>query len=229
MDVSLSPHDSSISSSLLELLKAYQCACRYQLGEWEFAVDIQTLQSFGLTATDIRELIRAGALAHAEEITRPDDERRQFRSIKSLYLCDRTCFILTGKGLELAAGCHRASPPLVSPELPRLALPELPAASPCRLAPIWDPERRELRYQRDLVKQFRWQAMNQEMILAAFQEEDWPARIDDPLPPQADQDPKRRLHDAIKGLNRYQDEPLILIRFRGDGTGEGVIWETLEP
>ena len=65
--------------------------------------------------------------------------------------------------------------------------------------------------------------MNQEAILTAFQEEGWPARIDDPLPPHPEQDPKRRLNDTIKCLNRKQSQSLI--HFRGDGTGEAVIWE----
>lgn len=49
--------------------------------------------------------------------------------------------------------------------------------------------------------------MNQEMLLAAFQEEDRPCRIDDPLPPQPDQDARRRLSDTIKCLNRKQKIP----------------------
>ena len=57
----------------------------------------------------------------------------------------------------------------------------------------------------------------------AFEEEGWPAKIDDPLAPQSQQDPKRRLHDTIKCLNRNQKNELL--HFRGDGTGEGILWE----
>ena len=46
-----------------------------------------------------------------------------------------------------------------------------------------------------------------------------------PLPPQVGQDPKRRLHDTINSLNRKQKARLI--RFQGDGSGEGVRWEFL--
>jgi hypothetical protein len=66
-------------------------------------------------------------------------------------------------------------------------------------------------------------AANQERVLAAFEEEGWPVHIDDPLPPSPDQDSKRRLHDTINSLNRNQKCPLI--RFVGDGTGQGVRWE----
>ena len=59
-----------------------------------------------------------------------------------------------------------------------------------------------------------------------FEEEEWPPRIDHPLPQMPEQDPRRRLHDTIKCLNRNQKHPLI--RFHSDGTGEGVVWELVE-
>ena len=59
--------------------------------------------------------------------------------------------------------------------------------------------------------------------LAVFEEEQWPSRIDDPLPQQNGQDPKRRLHDTINSLNRKQKNGLI--RFSGDGRGAGVRWK----
>jgi hypothetical protein len=65
--------------------------------------------------------------------------------------------------------------------------------------------------------------MNQELVLAAFEEERWPRRILDPLSPQPFHDVKRRLSDTIKFLNRRQENEFI--RFHGDGSGEGVIWE----
>jgi len=61
--------------------------------------------------------------------------------------------------------------------------------------------------------------------VAVFEEEGWPQHIDDPLPTTADCDSKQRLHDTIKRLNRHQINQLI--RFRGDGSGSGVIWESL--
>jgi hypothetical protein len=74
-----------------------------------------------------------------------------------------------------------------------------------------------------LVKQFKLPSPNQEMILMALEEEHWPVRIDDPLPPSKKLDAKQRLHDTIKNLNRNQKQRLI--RFMGDGTGQGVRWE----
>jgi hypothetical protein len=57
----------------------------------------------------------------------------------------------------------------------------------------------------------------------AFEEEGWPYRIDDPLPPKGETHPTTRLHDTIKWLNRNREHPLL--RFLGDGTGEGLCWE----
>jgi hypothetical protein len=77
-----------------------------------------------------------------------------------------------------------------------------------------------------VVKEYRVPCPNQEAVLAAFEEEGWPHRIDDPLSPQGEIEPKSRLHDTIKRLNRHHKEPLI--RFQGDGTGEGVCWGYVE-
>jgi hypothetical protein len=91
------------------------------------------------------------------------------------------------------------------------------------LIPYWDCVRQELRLGRDVVKVFKLYCPNQATILACFEEEHWPTRIDDPLPRRDDIEPKQRLHDTIKSLNRNQK--CRLIRFRGDGTGQGIRWE----
>ncbi|MBU4272473.1 MAG: hypothetical protein KKE86_05040 [Planctomycetes bacterium] len=92
-----------------------------------------------------------------------------------------------------------------------------------RLPPRWDATRRELTVDGQVIKRFRVPAANQEAVLAAFEEEGWPPRIFDPLPPRADQESKRRLNETVKALNRSRLARII--RFAGDGTGEGVLWE----
>ena len=91
------------------------------------------------------------------------------------------------------------------------------------MTPTWDCGRQELRLGSQIVKEYRLHSPNQVTILTAFEEDGWPAKIDDPLLPHADMDAKQRLHDTIKSLNRNQKRPLI--RFRGDGTGQGIRWE----
>lgn len=95
------------------------------------------------------------------------------------------------------------------------------------LLPSWDAAGRRLWLGEQLIKEFRQPAPNQTTLLDVFQEQGWArAHIDDPLPltqGEDEQDARRRLHETIKNLNRG----LLLgtLRFRGDGTGQGVIWE----
>jgi len=93
------------------------------------------------------------------------------------------------------------------------------------LAPVWDSARRELRLDGIVLKRFRQSAKNQETILAAFQEEGWPPRIDDPLPGGDNVDARDRLHNAVRKLNQQK---IHLIRFLCDGTGQGITWAFVE-
>ena len=88
---------------------------------------------------------------------------------------------------------------------------------------MWNVHRHELTLEGRIVKRFKQHSPNQEAVLTAFQEEDWPCGIFDPLPPLPNQDPKQRMRDTIKNLNRHQVEPLI--HFSGDGSGERILWE----
>lgn len=97
------------------------------------------------------------------------------------------------------------------------------AHEPVPAQPVWDRERRELRLGKTLVKRFKWPAENQERVLNAFQDNGWPKHIQDPLEQHPDICPKRRLHDTLKCLNRKQINAAI--KFRGDGTGLGVLLE----
>ena len=87
--------------------------------------------------------------------------------------------------------------------------------------PVWDCDRRELSFRGQLCKAFQNHAVNQWAVLDAFQEQEWPSRIDDPLTGKRGQDHKRRLQRTIIDLKKRMNG----IRFRGDRTGEGVLWE----
>jgi hypothetical protein len=93
--------------------------------------------------------------------------------------------------------------------------------------PYWDAQSRRLWLGAILLKEFRQPAPNQTRLLDVFQEKGWTIpHIEDPLSPapgDTEQDIKRRLHDTIRNLNRGL--PPGTIRFRGDGTGQGVRWE----
>ena len=90
--------------------------------------------------------------------------------------------------------------------------------------PVWDAERRELRYRGKLIKRFKSRKTNQELVLACFQEEGWPSRIIDPIPPKSGKSIKRRLAETRDGLNENH-ATTGLIYFRGDGSTEHVVWE----
>ena len=138
-------------------------------------------------------------------------------------LCERSCFVLTPAGVALARGEGAAARKRGTPA--QAPPPAEPRAAPPKV-PRWDAECRELRWGAKLVKRFRVPAPNQELVLAAFEEEGWPPHLDDPLPNNSSTDPKQRLHDTIKRLNRRQVNRLLY--FRGDGSGTGVLWEAVD-
>ncbi|HEV3416084.1 MAG TPA: hypothetical protein VG056_04705 [Pirellulales bacterium] len=230
------PFSPRIQAALAVLLEAYDYAQDLRLDPWDFAVELPTLRPLGLTNSDCRWLAGKGLVECAFELTLAGDERRSFRLCASLKLSKRTCLVLTEAGVAATGGkvqgngrFERSSPVIgmsgKSVHRPISFPAILASAGSAELTPTWDRDRQQLRLGNVIVKQFKVPAPNQEAILAAFQEENWPPRIDDPLSPQPDQDPKRRLHDTINSLNRNQKRPLL--RFLGDGSGQGVRWEFL--
>jgi hypothetical protein len=212
------------------LIESYEYAEDLEVNPWDFAVELDTMRDLGLTNSDIRWLVGKQLVDHAREITLPGDQHRAFRNGSPLALADGTCFVLSKRGFAFTQeiSVRESSAPVLKTRslAEHFAVPGAPAPPDHEPSPKWDRDRQELRFGTQIVKQFKVPAANQETILAAFDEENWPPRIDDPLPPQRDQDPKRRLHDTINSLNRNQKQPLI--RFLGDGSGRGVRWERVE-
>lgn len=214
------------AEGLVFLLEAREYADDTGTDRWNFALEIGELRSVGLTKSDLRYLVLKGYVEHARETTLPGEATRSFHKSHGLTFSKRSCFVITEAGVFAArnretqqladspvAVCETASPPSGQAQL---------STSARRVVPCWDSDLQELRCNGLIVKRFKVPAPNQEMILAAFQEEGWPARIDDPLPPHRDQDPKRRLHDTIVSLNR--NHKTRFLRFMGDGSGQGVRW-----
>ncbi len=208
----------AITSALSELLKAREYAIDNGCDKWDFAVEIGTLRQFGTTDTDLRWLILKELLEHRHDTSGPNDEGRCFEFANPLKFQSHSCFVLTRAGSAFVSkllselDSSATLLPLIFAEPNRAEVP----------TPFWDPMRRQLRVFDFVVKHFRWAARNQELVLSAFQEERWPSEIDDPLIPIVGLQSKERLHDTIKGLNRNQK--IRLIQFRGNGTGEGVLW-----
>jgi hypothetical protein len=195
--------DARALAGLRHLAEARAAALAVGTEPWEFAVSLPDLYAAGVGCTEVRWLIARGLVDHAAERFGPGP-RRRFRRVAALALSLRSCFVVTPEGqrlLDLSAT----------------------AAGPARAdGPRWDRGRRQLWLHDQLVKWFRVPAASQETILAAFQEDGWPSRIDDPLMRRVECTPQDRLHEAVKGLNRHQVRPLL--RFFRDGTGLGVAW-----
>ncbi|REK12644.1 MAG: hypothetical protein DWQ37_11200 [Planctomycetota bacterium] len=206
-----------------EFVKSAEYAENLDANIWDFAIELETLRRLDLSNNDLRWLVAAGFIEYALETTAPLDTRRSFDQPGRLTFCPQSCFVLTPKGQAagsaVLAGGRRQwveESPVISNE------PRSSADAHC-IRPRWDRDRQELLMGTVVVKRFRVPATSQEAILAAFEEESWPPRIDDPLPPRLDQSPKRRLQQVIKSLNRNRRQPIL--RFVGDGSGQGVLWE----
>ncbi len=217
-----SPILAHLPRALALLLEGYEYSVQLHRDVWHFAVELDILREALASNNDLRWLVAMGYVDHAWETTGALDHERTFQNMGTLTFGDRSCFVCTPYGMEVAAEhCQRRS--LSHSEAANApAVP--PPTSYTPSSPRWDRARSQLRFAERIVKEFKLPAPNQEAILSVFEEEGWPPRIDDPLPPVGDVDPRRRLHDTIKGLNGRQKYPAI--RFMGDGSGEGVRWQS---
>jgi hypothetical protein len=92
------------------------------------------------------------------------------------------------------------------------------------LLPSYDLEDRIFHWGAHLLKWFRQPAENQELVLCAEEELDWPKWMDDPLPRKNGKNSKIRVHNTIKDLNRHQ-QIADMVHFQGDGTGTRIGWQ----
>jgi hypothetical protein len=214
-------HNARIRTALGLLRDALEGAVDLRKDVWEFAVSLRELREGGVTTTDLRWLVGMGYVRHALEGTKVNEIGRSFRPARNAAFGGRVCFVLTPEGVRFAEDRTRLA---ANGFLP--ARNDRTNLSPSSSRPRWDAMLRCLSYEGQVVKHFRHPALNQETILMALEEENWPPRIDDPLPPSGTLEPRMRLHDAIKALNRHQKHSLL--SFRGDGTGCGVVWSVRE-
>jgi hypothetical protein len=212
------------------LLAAFEYARDAKLDPSQFAVELEELQQRGIATADLRWLVAARIAEHRREVTIPGERERSFRPLAATEFPNATAVVLTAQGAQRLATIlppprrrsrRRVARVKSGPKIEMLDDGRSPA--PQARKPVWDQPRRELRYMTQIVKRFRVPAPNQETILEAFQEENWPHCIDDPLPPQQGAPPKGRLLATIKSLNRSQVAPLLL--FHGNGNGVQVYWE----
>lgn len=219
-----------LKNGLSLLWRSYEYTSDLDPEGWRFAVEIGALRQAGLSDIDLHWLIARG-FVDFEQKKVPFGNQNHSCDTRPPFESNNARFVLTEAGAAFALAIISSTPQPLS----QLSLMSgnvghadefLKATTvEARLdkkRPCWDRDRKELRCRELVIKQFRWAAVNQETILMAFEEEGWPTHIDDPLPQKLDQDPKCRLHDTIKCLNRNHKNRLM--RFSGDGTGEGILW-----
>jgi len=220
------PPHRELQKALDLLLQAREYAEELDRDAWDFAVELKCLREAGLTNNDVRWLMYQGFLVLGTDVPGGSKclSRQQEKGRSPLHEGD--FFLLSEHGYGFAIETLGETYRPAQQALPNNGMSQR-EASPSQNAtpakPQWDSSRRTLVYGKQVVKEFKSQAVNQEIVLAAFEEEEWQFRIDDPLPQHPDIVGKQRLHDTISSLNRNQKRRLL--RFRGDGTGEGICWE----
>jgi hypothetical protein len=191
------------------LAEAWEAAFQAGSDVWQFALQLSALRGDGVVDTTLRRLIAMGEVRHGFETTLPRARRRRIRLQRNMRFSEASCFVLS----EAGWAAHRS------------LVPRSPVVPPCPRFVQGPHGKRELQFHESVVKRFAALAKNQELVLQAFEEQGWPARVDDPIPPKAGSNCKRRLRDTISRLNRCQRARCM--RFHGDGSGQGICWESV--
>ncbi len=198
-------------AALAPLWKAFFCARDLRIDPWEFALSLTHLLDLGVNRGDLRWLVLNGYVTFR-------DRARRFQPSTNVAVSRDPRFMITEGGV-LAAGLSGEA------ATGRRSANYAEIVSLVSHLPRWDRKLRQLLFDGCVVKRFRLPARNQEAVLSAFEEANWPSSIDDPLPWLPKQRCKERLHATIRCLNANHENRRI--RFRGNGTGEAVLWEPI--
>lgn len=203
----------------LYMLSACDEARTQRLSPTDVPVECQRLRQVGISEGFLIWMLYQGHVAHFQA-TSQADERTGWVFEPSTVLGDRSALALTQLG-ELFGGFL----------LEKLLLSEdskefewawgLLRVGDC--TPRYDAENRVFTWGRQLLKRYHQPSANQELVLVTAEELGWISWFDDPLPRGKNGNPKVRLHDTIKNLNRHQSPHLV--KFKGNGTGTRVGWE----
>jgi hypothetical protein len=154
---------------------------------------------------------------HAEHFRQVSGPRPRYRFEDSPRLHAESCLALTDSGERFGTGLLAAYVP-GDPERLQAVCDEIRLG---RFIPHYAD--RTLTWGRKVVKAYAQSSSNQDLVLRAAEELGWPAWFDDPLPRVSEMNPKIRLHDTIKSLNRHQKAAIL--HFHGDGTGTRIGWD----
>jgi hypothetical protein len=199
---------------LATLRDAALAALSCNVDRWQFAIELEYLLAHGGTVTTVRQLQCEGLIAAALEVSTGNSAQRQFRQLKNLSLPPKVCLIFLAELRDRAEAALQPGSSAINATRLRIDVPH------------WDRRSRVLRVGDKVAKHLNRPAKSQVIILDAFEEEGWPQSIYDPLPPAAGIATKRRLHNAI---NRLNNGLLPVIRFHGNGDGQAICWDLLQP
>lgn len=202
------------AQALLHLLEAFESAEELRQPVLQFSCQLRGLHDHGFTDANLRWLLALGYADHLIETTKLEEKERHFRSIANSRFTEASCLVLTARGARRARTLLTHDHALLHTH-----------SQPPERKPHFDLARRQLYLGEVLVKSYSQPAKNQVTILASFQEEGWPPRLDDPLPGNDGVDARRRLNEAIRSLNAHQQARRL--DFRGDGTGTAILWNLL--
>ncbi|MBI2481479.1 MAG: hypothetical protein HYV60_23415 [Planctomycetia bacterium] len=97
---------SKLKPAFAALLEAFDYAEDTGSDLWLFAVAMRRLKKLSLSESDLRWLELKGYVRHALEVTRLEDDSRDFLHTGNLAFSKRTCFVLTAGAPCL--GCRAA-------------------------------------------------------------------------------------------------------------------------
>lgn len=202
----------NVVSGFNRLVSASRYALSIGVDARQLAVSWGELSALGLSTTDLRWMVLGKLVEHHVEVEQGSDSTRWFVPGGWVQFDESSCFVLTEEGLHFAIDTLDAHTAAQNSPIVRLDTEVR-----------WDSTLRELKVDGELVKRFTRPAPNQEIVLAAFEEEGWPMCIDDPLPPARACHPSERLRNTVKSLNRNQiDDRLSFLATRN---GTGIRWE----
>ncbi|MGO9112528.1 MAG: hypothetical protein ACLP9L_25135 [Thermoguttaceae bacterium] len=211
MKTQLQTHLSGEAHAVLSgLWKAFACARDLKIDPWEFSLPLLHLVDLGVDKSNLRWLVLHGYVTFRDRGRRCQPGTNVASGSDPRFLITQDGALVAGAGSE-GADCPSGR-----------SANSAETASSCSVLPRWDRKLRLLSFDGYAVKQFRLPASNQEAVLSTFEAEGWPPSIDDPLPFVPGLQPKERLHVTIRHLNANHQTRLI--RFRGNGTGEAVLW-----
>jgi hypothetical protein len=97
--------------------------------------------------------------------------------------------------------------------------------------PHWDGDTATLWYAGRRLFELSGKAEILRLIMETFEEDGWPPKIDDPIPPKSDTIPANRVQYAVRALNSKKTldgSPLPITFHEGDG-GTTIRWEQVHP